>query len=476
MSATGTPLLAAWPPGTDPAVLRRAVSRAHEEFLTTGRFLSPPRDVVRDSWRRSRGSGVDPDRPAPAVGFAADDLRAYRECHPLAAVLPVIRRLLVETAQDSEQVVAVGDARARLMWVEGNRALRSRAESIGFVEGAQWAEEQVGTNAPGTAVAVGLPLQIYASEHFSRPVHAWSCAAAPVHDPDTGELLGVVDLTGGDPVAAPHALALVRATVAAAEAELRLLRLTGTAPSPGGPGAGERGPGTARGRARAAAQPSGEASSGGTAARAAAQRAPKPAAARRADAPGGRLDVLGRDRAIFTAPHGAAVHLSPRHSEIVFLLTRHPRGLTADALGLLLHEEEAARVTVRAEMSRLRRLLGPHVLGSRPYRLLLPVATDAGHVRGLLDRGAHRRALAAYPGPVLPRSEAPGVVEERDDLSGALRHALLHRADPALLLAWLNRPENSDDAEALHTALRCLPPGSPRRALVHARLERAAAW
>jgi GAF domain len=453
MSAAGTPFLAAWPPGTDPVVLRRAVSRAHEEFLTTGQLLTPPRDVVRDSWRRSRGSGVDPDRPAPAVGFAADDLRAYREGHPLAAVLPVIRRLLVETAQDSEQVVAVADARARLMWVEGNRALRSRAESIGFVEGSQWGEDQVGTNAPGTAVAVGLPLQIYASEHFSRPVHAWSCAAAPVHDPDTGELLGVVDLTGGDAIASPHALSLVRATVAAAEVELRVLRLSGVLPAP----------------------PPAPRATGGKPARAGSPEwGARPAAAA---VPAARLEVLGRDRARFCAgPRGAGVQLSPRHSEIVLLLARHPRGLSADALGLLLHEEEAARVTVRAEMSRLRRLLGPQVLGSRPYRLLPPVTTDAAEVRALIERGAHRRALAAYPGPLLPRSEAPGVAEEREELSHALRNSILHRADPGLLLAWLNRPENTDDTEALHSTLRTLPPGSPRRALLQARLERATAW
>ncbi|WP_431950767.1 GAF domain-containing protein [Actinacidiphila sp. bgisy167] len=113
----------------------------------------------------------------------------------------------------------------------GTAGLAARAERIGFVEGAEWAEDAVGTNAPGTAVALGRPLQIYAGEHFIRPVHPWSCSAAPVRDPDTGAVIGVIDLTGGDHIAAPHALALVRATVAAAEAELRLLRLRGVLPA-----------------------------------------------------------------------------------------------------------------------------------------------------------------------------------------------------------------------------------------------------
>jgi hypothetical protein len=66
-------------------------------------------------------------------------------------------------------------------------------------------------------------------------------------------------------------------------------------------------------------------------------------------------------------------------------------------------------VTVRAELSRLRRLVGAHLLGSRPYRLTGPLETDLDQVRRLLARGAVGPALERYPGAVLPRSSAPGV-------------------------------------------------------------------
>src|SRR3954463_6037191 len=92
---------------------------------------------------------------------------------------------------------------------------------MNFVEGAGWAEDVVGTNAPGTALAIDHAVQIFGSEHFRRPVQPWSCSAAPVHDPLTGALLGAIDVTGGDHVASPHMLTLVRATVAAVESELR---------------------------------------------------------------------------------------------------------------------------------------------------------------------------------------------------------------------------------------------------------------
>ncbi|HVD28625.1 MAG TPA: hypothetical protein VNC79_09015 [Mycobacteriales bacterium] len=71
--------------------------RAAHERLVTGTELPDDavRHVVRDSWRRSLGCGVDPDGGAPPVDLLDDDLLAYREAHPLATVMPVIRRLLV---------------------------------------------------------------------------------------------------------------------------------------------------------------------------------------------------------------------------------------------------------------------------------------------------------------------------------------------------------------------------------------------
>ncbi|WP_157875772.1 GAF domain-containing protein, partial [Streptacidiphilus griseoplanus] len=215
----------AWPQGTDPAAARRAAAGAHESFVSTGR-ADGIRPVVLASWRRCARSGVDPEHTTPAIALSEEQLRQRRRDHPLAAVLPLVRSLLVEPAADTGQIVAVADAAGRLLWVEGHPRLRLRAEQMGFLPGACWLEEEAGTNAPGTALALDHPVQIFAGEHFSRAVHPWSCAAAPLHDPRTGALLGVLDVTGGDHVAAPQALALVRAAAAAAEAELRLRQST----------------------------------------------------------------------------------------------------------------------------------------------------------------------------------------------------------------------------------------------------------
>src|SRR6185295_9642002 len=78
-----------------------------------------------------------------------------------------------------------------------------------------------GTNAPGTALTIGGPVRIIGEEHFNAAVGPWSCAAVPIRDPDSGQLLGVIDVTGGDPAAASSPmLALIRATTRTIETEL----------------------------------------------------------------------------------------------------------------------------------------------------------------------------------------------------------------------------------------------------------------
>jgi hypothetical protein len=421
--ATLNPWLAL-PDGQPSPALTRRLRLAHERLVTGGADpAGSVRTVVWDSWRRCLGSGVDPDGVAPPVDLLDADLLSYREAHPLASVMPVIRRLLVQDAEDDKMIVAVTDAAGRMLWVEGDPRLRSQAATMNFVEGSRWAEEVAGTNAPGTALALDHAVQIYGSEHYRRPVQTWSCSAAPVHDPVTGALLGAIDVTGGDHVASPQVLTLVRATAAAVESELRWLHRAELQRGAGRPTA----------------------------------RAPRAVP---------QLDVLGRDRARLLLPTGRA-DLSLRHSELLLLLAEasaRDGGRTAEQLAAECHRGEAALVTVRAELSRLRRLVGAQFVGSRPYRLLAPLDTDVDRVRRLLGNGSVAAALDRYPGAVLPRSTAPGIVATRERLSALLRQAVLRSRRPELLLRYSELPEARDDAGVWQACLDLLPPTSPRRA------------
>ncbi|MEI2643214.1 MAG: hypothetical protein V9G10_13060 [Candidatus Nanopelagicales bacterium] len=101
--------------------------------------------------------GVDPGAEAPPLIWDEGTLAAARDATPLRGALPMIRSLLTDPVAGSGHVVAVGDDRGRLLWVEGDAGLRSRAEGIGFLPGASWSESDAGTNAPGTALTLDAP-------------------------------------------------------------------------------------------------------------------------------------------------------------------------------------------------------------------------------------------------------------------------------------------------------------------------------
>ncbi|WP_102141752.1 GAF domain-containing protein [Mycobacterium hubeiense] len=414
-SKTSGGRVAAGPPSS-------TLRKVHELFVAGQLDLTstPLRPIIADSWRRSLAIGVDPDRAQAAFSPRLEQLR---QTHPLASALPVIRRLLVDDATDSGVVVAVTAADGTLLWVEGDRAACRRAEAMNFVPGADWSERSAGTNAPGTALALDTELQIRGSEHFSRIVQSWTCTAVPVHDPDTGVLLGAIDLTGGTQVASSQTLALVRATAVAVENHLALLRLT------------------------------------------------QPAVDRKA---AGRLTVLGADRPRWHATDDQGrLHtstLTGRHADILVLLSRHPEGLSADHLAMLLDDKDLDVVTIRAEMSRLRRVIGAEFVASRPYRLLSPIDSDVDEVFDALEKGDVDAALTRYTGALLPQSVSPAIARLRTELSATLRNAVLASGNLALLRRWLDLPEGRDDRHGWRLLHEQAPAGSATRAQAHGHL------
>ena len=400
------------------------VRKAHEDLLAQRAAPAGVRGVVADSWLRSVAAGVNVDASQPPITLGQDLLADYRDRHPLATVFPLLYDVLGGAAEDCDSVLAVSDGRGQLMWVRGTPGVLRRAEAIRFVEGAQWDERSAGTNAPGTALRLDVPVTIKSAEHFVRPVQRWSCAAAPVHEPGTGTILGVVDVTGGRGVDAPQTMAMVMTAARLAESELARHALVAASQFPEARRDGPPGPGRAL--------------------------------------PGISISALGRSESIVSAGP-RTFRLSPRHSEILVILAACPAGLTGDELAYMLYPDDVMSSTPRAELVRIRGLLGDWVLASRPYRLSCEVTSDWAAVMAQVAAGNLAEALRLYRGPLLPHSEAPGVVELRQDLDRALRSAILASGQPEFLVAWTRSRWGTEDLEMWQRLCAVLPRNSPLR-------------
>ncbi|MGI5126290.1 transcriptional regulator [Pseudonocardia sp. CA-107938] len=369
--------------------------------------------------------------------------------HPLAPVLPLLRRTLVEIADETAHVLILTDGRGLVLCRLGER----------------------GPFGP--------------AEHGARTRHPWTPAAAPIHDPDTGDLIGALDVDEPSLTVHPTTSALVAAAAGLAERHLAAHS------------AARDGRLLVRGLAHLRDEPAAVLAANGRvlAARPAGwlpARIALPAGGDRVRFDGGEgvleplsggwllrsvratatalpvltVPVLGAERPVVHVD-GRPVRLPLRLAELLTVLVLHPDGSTAAELATLLHGDPDAARTVRADVHRLRAHLPMIVPRTPPYRLRARVDADFRSVRDALLVGRVREAALAYRGPLLPASTAPAVRDEREQLACAVRAAVLGSGDVDAMWALAR---TAADPELLRHLEQRLPRRDPRRVALAAQL------
>jgi PAS domain S-box-containing protein len=215
--------------GADLLARARQIQKSWESLLPGGALDSelPPeattglRPVVVESWRRALATGLDPTDLLPSVEADPYETRERWLEHPLGSLTHVLVAQLQLLVRESESLVQVTDPSGLTLHLDGVEWLKERAAEMNLVEGARCSETVNGTNGVGTALAVNHPVQVFAFEHFSHHHREWVCSGAPIHDPVSGRLVGVIDLSSPWKIAHPRSLELV--TTAARTMEQCLL-------------------------------------------------------------------------------------------------------------------------------------------------------------------------------------------------------------------------------------------------------------
>ncbi|HEX6551674.1 MAG TPA: ATP-binding protein [Ktedonobacteraceae bacterium] len=204
----------------------RQLKTTREEFLTTG-ILSqhPPRPMILESWRRCHAMQVNPSlRYAPLAVTHEDQLCHLREASQLVmrAARPVMSHLS-DFLADSGYVIVLSDADGCLLEVTGDAGVRRRLAGIDFVPGGDWSEAAAGTNALGTALADGHVVQLLGAEHYCSGWQDLTCTAAPIRHPLSGEIMGILDVTGNYRLIRPFLSSFIAAMALQVQQEMREL-------------------------------------------------------------------------------------------------------------------------------------------------------------------------------------------------------------------------------------------------------------
>ena len=338
---------------------------------------------IHSSWQRSRTAEIPQGRSAaPMLPVARQAPNALQQA------LTHCAEDLKHIAQQSSMVVAIGDVGSTIIWTASSQQMQRAAESVHFMEGGQWKEELVGTNALALSLKTQQSSCVFSNEHYMASIHDWVCYAAPIIDPYSKQILGVIDLSTTwknhnslGLLAAERCASIIQSALQEQYKQQLYIR------------------------------------------------------------------AFSASQVLF---NGKVLVMTPRQIEILTILALCPQGMTLDTLHQALYGERKVSIgTLKAEMSQLRDVLGG-MLGSRPYRILANVEADFLLAEQALDAGYIESALKLCSGIFLAKTESPFLCAWRDCLESRLSDAIFKANETDVLLRHVARfPEAIDAVERL---------------------------
>ncbi|WP_375538324.1 GAF domain-containing protein [Mycolicibacterium sp. CBMA 311] len=82
-----------------------------------------------------------------------------------------------------------------LQRIDSSAAVARLLDRVYLAPGFSYAESTMGTNGIGTVFEAGQPISVVGPEHFSENLQLFACTGAPVIDPVTGRVEGVLDIS-----------------------------------------------------------------------------------------------------------------------------------------------------------------------------------------------------------------------------------------------------------------------------------------
>ncbi len=354
---------------------RDKIETQKSEFVATGSVRKNnyvPQEIL-SSWKRSAASIKPSPISAPLDDYEVSHL--WQES-PLSIAAKHQQDNMKQLTREGELVVAIADPQGRLLWTYASNHMQRRAEALNFTAGGHWDERSVGTNAVGLSLNLKKAVTVFSAEHYLPVVNDWVCYAAPIIHPQSGECVGVLDMSTTWRRHTPLGQAAVNDF--------------------------------ARSIARALPM----------------------------NLPRAELEIFALGEP-YIRLHSRKIKLPLRQIEILCLLALNPEGLSLEHLHAVLYgDASVSPATLKAEVSHLRHMLGG-AIGSRPYRLMMPVWGDFLHIWEVLHQQKSNEAISLYRGAFLSQSKSPELEEWRYCISAVIEQAIESCSDPRMLIEKL---------------------------------------
>lgn len=149
---------------------------------------------LAESWQRSRGYGLTrTDQHIPFIKAGLLEELRSRNDWVAQRVQPLIEQLGAQITRQPA-IVVIADADGLVLETCGNTDFLHKASRFALAPGNLWGEAERGTNAIGTALALGAFCEVRGDQHFLNQNAGLNCTAAPIYRPD-GRIAGILDLS-----------------------------------------------------------------------------------------------------------------------------------------------------------------------------------------------------------------------------------------------------------------------------------------
>jgi transcriptional regulator of acetoin/glycerol metabolism len=180
----------------DAGQLYRLWERFHSAEIYEDLIDEPHANTLVDSWKRSKSLGADPRRRALPILSEAERQGVLHENRLLLSNAQPVFEGARQFLSGFPGLLILADGEATVLRVAGHPAVQERAATDRtLLEGALLPESVAGTNGVGTCLFLGHSVQVCSAEHFCEALQPWTCAAAPIRDPFSDAVLGVIDLS-----------------------------------------------------------------------------------------------------------------------------------------------------------------------------------------------------------------------------------------------------------------------------------------
>jgi len=166
-----------------------------KEFVEENKMPKGIRPDILDSWIRCKKYKVDANNGrGKEIDKDQFNKILVKQKELIEIAVPIILDV-IKLLNETNYSIILTDENAVVLRVIGNAVIMEENKKLHFLEGCQWKEEDVGTNAIGTCLYLDKPVQTLGAEHYCKSQHGWTCSSAPIHD-DKGNLIGIINLSG----------------------------------------------------------------------------------------------------------------------------------------------------------------------------------------------------------------------------------------------------------------------------------------